>query len=618
MCGICGIVSGDRSEEELRSSVVRMSGLLQHRGPDDEGVLAETPIGLGSRRLSILDLSENGHMPMLSDDDRYAIVHNGEIYNYVELREILIGRGYRFKSATDTEVVLNLYREFGAECLSMCNGMFAFAIWDRIEKCLFLARDRLGVKPVYYAVEAGSLIFASEPKALFAAGFPPQFDDRSWDELLAFRYVAGSSTPSVGVRRLLPGHFLRWKGGRLETRQWFSLSRTVSEARSEEPVGDPGQGFGELFLDSVRLRKISDVPVGVLLSGGLDSAAVAAAMAMSGNDQTSSFTIRFTEDEYDEGPRALDVAQMWGLDHHEVYVEPTEIPSLLQEATWLLDEPLVHASDLHLLAVARFAKFHVSVLLSGEGSDEINGGYVRYRPFAYPWLFSAASAASKIVRNSRLQDRVAKTLYLARLKDPTERLLYSSAELLPAEAMAQISTDFPFRREVLAEAQKVFEDPVRQVMYYEQQTYLQSLLDRNDRMTMGASIECRVPFLDHRLVRFTFGQSSGAMFRRGQGKMLLRSFMTPHLPESVLRSAKWGFGVPWNLYLRKVDVLRDWLLEIPSHEIVRSGPLELDSVSAAIREYLDGDDRLAPLVRLLLHLTLWEEICVRSNRNALV
>ena len=383
MCGIAGIVRWDGTpiaEREIRD----MCSAIVHRGPDDEGVYLGDGVALGMRRLSIIDL-EGGRQPISNEDGSVWIVFNGEVYNYRELRSTLERRGVTFASNTDTEVILKLFVVDGPAMLERLNGMFAIAIWDRATRTLFCARDRLGVKPLYYAVRHGALYFASEEKALFAAGVEGALDPTTWEEMLCFRYVAGERTPYAGVRRLLPGHYLTWRDGRLAITRWWNLAERVREARDRSPA-DAARWFRATFDDSVGLRRISDVPVGVLLSGGLDSGSVAASLATQAGAGVAGFTVRFAEQEYDEGPVAQLIANKWGLEHHELVVSPAELMARLRRASWLNDEPLVHASDLHILAISEYAKPRVTVLLSGEGGDELLGGYVRYRPLRHPRL----------------------------------------------------------------------------------------------------------------------------------------------------------------------------------------------------------------------------------------
>ncbi|HYX82069.1 MAG TPA: asparagine synthase (glutamine-hydrolyzing), partial [Gemmatimonadales bacterium] len=369
MCGICGIVHPDPTYPIDTARLIAMRDIMEHRGPDDAGAYVGPGVGLGSRRLAILDLSPRGRMPMMTPDGRFQIVYNGEVYNYRELRTALETRGVRFATNTDTEVILKLFVALGPAMLDRLNGMFAIAIWDSQERTLFCARDRLGVKPLYYAIQDGAFCFASEEKALFAAGVRGAFDPATWEELLCFRYIAGERTPYVGVRRLLPGHFLIWRDGALRTTRWWNLSGRSPAIRTSSQR-EAAEWFRETFDDSVRLRRISDVPVGVLLSGGLDSGSIATSLAAQAGDGIASFTVRFAEPEYDEGSVARLTASKVRLEHHELVVSPGELMARVRHASWLNDEPLVHASDLHILAIAEYAKPRVTVLLSGEGGDE--------------------------------------------------------------------------------------------------------------------------------------------------------------------------------------------------------------------------------------------------------
>ena len=343
MCGICGVVHRDPNYIFSERTLLAMRDVLTHRGPDDSGHEIARGVALGSRRLSIIDLSERGHMPMSTPDGRYSIVYNGEVYNFQELRAGLEAKGQTFRSHTDTEVLLQLYIAEGPAMLHRCNGMFAFAIWDNHERTLFLARDRMGVKPLYYAERDGALYFASEEKALFEAGIAPEFDTSAWEELLCFRYVAGERTPYIGVKRLLPGHYMLWRDGKAQTNRWWNLTERA-QALQDSPPKDALSWYRDRFDSAVDLRRIADVPIGVLLSGGLDSSSVAASLAKQAGSGVASFTVRFDEPGYDEGPLAKQVAERWKLDYHELMISPVELMGRLRNASWLNDEPLVHGN----------------------------------------------------------------------------------------------------------------------------------------------------------------------------------------------------------------------------------------------------------------------------------
>jgi asparagine synthase (glutamine-hydrolysing) len=605
-------VHRDREFRFSSSTIDAMRDVLAHRGPDDAGSYLAPGVALGSRRLAILDLSEQGHMPMQSADGRYWITYNGEIYNYRDLRAELASRGHRFRSHTDTEVVLHLYQEQGPQMLERLNGMFAIAIWDAQERTLFLARDRVGVKPLYYTLENGTLYFASEQKALFAGGVRAEFDSDTWTELLCFGYVAGERTPFRGVLRLLPGHYLIWKAGRVETRRWWNLADRIRLHR-EAPPRDPLEWFRETFDSAVGLRRISDVPVGVLLSGGLDSSSIAASLAHQAGRGVSSFTVRFADRSHDEGPLASKVAERWQLDAHELVVADQDLLDGLDRASWLNDEPLAHQNALHVLAISRYAKPRVTVLLSGEGADETLGGYVRYRPlrsFRYPELMSVArgpiAAASWVARS---HTRISKLRTLLSRGSPQALVLFNWCEVEPDDLHAvgvQTARQFPFREQVVDEARSLYgRDLVRQAMYSDQQTYLCSLLDRNDRMTMGSSIECRVPFLDYRLVEGAGALPTRQLFSPAKGKRVLRQALGSRLPPDILAHRKWGFSVPWDRYLRRHSSLRDLVSGLVDRDPIRGGPFDRAKLRTAISQFLSGDRRWDNLVRQLVMIDVW-------------
>jgi len=618
MCGICGIVHDDR-EREISSATLRsMRDSMTHRGPDDAGEFLAPGVALGSRRLSILDLSPRGRMPMSTSEGRYHIVYNGEVYNFLELRRVLEGRGYTFQSNTDTEVLLKLYADEGPAMLDRLNGMFAIAIWDNRERVLFLARDRLGIKPLYYACQGGALYFASEEKALFTAGVLPEFNANRWAELLCFRYVAGEESAYVGVKRLLPGHYLLWKNGKIVTRRWWCLAEKA-RTRAELIPKNPFEWFKGTFDSAVELRKISDVPVGVLLSGGLDSSSVAASLSSSGGAGLSSFTVRFCKAGYDEGALAREVAKRWQLNYHDLEISQADLLPLLRKATRLSDQPLVHASDLHLLAISYYAKTRVTVLLSGEGADETLGGYVRYQPLRFPALLDIArGAVPTVTRLLGLNGRVRKLRRFLELGSVQSFVLFNACEVLPeilSSVGMQDTMQVPYREAVLNEARLLYpNEPIRQAMYSDQHTFLCSILDRNDRMTMGASIECRVPFLDYRLVEGLAAMPSSVLLAGVRNKHVLRRSLGHRLPEAIRRHRKWGFGAPWAHYMRHISAVSEIVEELPRLAPVQGGPLDAGRLRRVISRFFDGDDTYEPLIRQLLMVAIWHQECVEDHQ----
>jgi asparagine synthase (glutamine-hydrolysing) len=615
MCGICGVVHLNPAAGIDQADLLAMRDAMIHRGPDDAGCFVAPGVALGSRRLSILDLTERGRMPMSTADGRYHIVYNGEAYNSPELRHHLQCKGYSFRSRTDTEVILYLYADEGPKMLDRLNGMFAIAVWDARDRTLFLARDRLGVKPLYYVHRNGSFHFASEQKALFASGVPAEFDVETLQELLCFRYIAGDRTPFVDVRRLLPGHYLLWRDGQVQIRRWWNLAERAGAIQSRQP----GQGrvwFRETFDDAVELRRLSDVPVGVLLSGGLDSGSVAASLASRSAGGVESFTVTFEETEYNEGPIARQIADRWNLNSHELKVGRSELLPRLLDSLWLNDEPLVHGNELHIRAISEYAKPIVTVLLSGEGGDETLGGYVRYQPLRFPHLLRLARPLISGLSTRRLPRRAGKLGRLFQLGSPDALVLFNACDVLPGDLAAvglPGTTHFAHRESMLAEAKTLYpRDLVRQAMYLDQHTFLCSLLDRNDRMTMGASIECRVPFLDYRLVEGVAAMPTTSLMGLLRGKALLRDSVGDRLPRSVLRQRKWGFGVPWSRYLRDIPELREAVLAVPSSPPISDGLLDRRRLERIVHAFLLGDPHNQALVQQLVMLSLWYQVCVRN------
>lgn len=598
MCGIAGILFPD-ARPGGSPLAAKMGGALIHRGPDDSGVFERPGAALVSRRLSILDLSANGRMPMQTPDGRYTIVHNGEVYNYRDFQDGLKARGWKFRSHSDTEVLLYMYAEEGPAMLEKLNGMFAFAVWDEKEKKFFAARDRLGVKPFYYAVHGGVLYFASEERALFEAGVPKTFDQETLPELLLFRYAAGERTPFSGVKKLLPGHHLSWQAGKLSVGRWWSLASKISAGAPKNPE----EWFRSVFDDAVRLRRISDVPVGVLLSGGLDSGSVAASLASGGAGNLQSFTIGFDEPGYDERSYARILASRFGFKNHERVIRGDELPALFDQVLRYQDAPPAHASDLHLLAIAQFAKPHVTVLLSGEGGDESMGGYQRYLPLRHPALCGLGGVFAPVLLLFR-RPRLQKLRKFLEMRSMEKFVMFNSCEVFPQDLEMKEMPHFEYREKIAAEAVRAHPgDYVRQAMYYDHHTHLCSVLDRNDRMTMGASIECRTPFLDYRLIEGLAAMPSSVLLR-GKPKSLLRNSVGGRLPAEILGHRKWGFGVPWGKYLRTAAPWREEVRGVSGAAFFRHAGID-KKISARVRDFENGDASADALIYQSFMLRKW-------------
>lgn len=614
MCGIAGILHFDCARPVEETTLTTMRDIMVHRGPDGAGNFLEMSIGLAHRRLSILDLSENGRQPFSTPDGRYHITYNGEIFNFKELRHNLKNIGFRFRSDSDTEVLLYLYQQYGADALHQLNGMFAFAIWDSHAKELFIARDRVGVKPLYYAIQNDTFYFASEPKALFAAGIPATLNEEAFAELLLFRYIAGEQTTFKHVKRLLPGHTLRIKDGRIQIFRWWNLPEIIQRNREKLPK-DPFQWFEETVYSSVSYRTISDVPVGVMLSGGLDSSSVAAALHHQGFFDLASFTVTFDETEYNEGPLAQAVAKEFGLRYHDMKVEGEELYNLLSEASWYHDEPLVHQNDAQMLALAKYAKKYVTVLLSGEGADELMGGYFRYKPLAYHKALQGLHFVSELIRLLPGKDIVNRFDKLSRYVADSKLnslVLLNVANIYPSDLTEfGISIDpaqFEYRNQILEEARIIYsKEPARQAMYIDMFTHMSSVLDRNDRMTMGASIECRVPFLDYRFLEMIPALPSDLLLKGKKGKWLLFNSIGKRLPEAVRRFRKLGFSVPWEEYIRSNEIFREFINQLESEGVFHLPIFEKLPVKKLKSLFQQQNPVSQVLVRHLFMMSIWQK-----------
>ncbi|NOT61802.1 MAG: asparagine synthase, partial [Acidobacteria bacterium] len=412
---------------------------------------------------------------------------------------------------------------------------------------------------------------------------------------------------------------LTWQNGKTEIKRWWNLSERA-QAQRDEKKDDAVGWFRETFDSAVNLRRISDVPIGVLLSGGLDSSSVAASLAVQAGSGINTFTVRFDEAGYDEGPLAKQLAERWQLNYHELFVKEDDLLERLQAASWLNDEPLVHGNDLYLWAISEYAKPKVTVLLSGEGADETLGGYVRYRPLQNPALLKITKPfLSRMTSLSVLPARLRKLGRFLQLGQLDRLVFFNSCDLLPHEIKIlerNSPSDFSYRENILTEAQQLYpNDLVRQAMYNDQHTFLGSILDRNDRMTMGASIECRVPFLDYRLVEGLAALPSSQLLSARESKHLLRAGLSDRLPEAIRNAPKWGFGVPWAKYFREVPALRTWVEQLPQKECIAAGPFAQTHLQNTIREFFAGATQHDALIKQLVMVSLWHERYFKQVRQ---
>jgi asparagine synthase (glutamine-hydrolysing) len=581
MCGIVGYFDLPIAEDEKLPLLKRMCDTIIHRGPDDEGYWANEYAGLGMRRLSIIDLS-SGHQPIHSADRKKHIVFNGEIYNYRELRPALIQKGYPFSTQSDTEVILAQYEVDGIDCIKKFNGMFTIAILDETKQRIFLARDRMGIKPLYYYWDGSVLIFGSEIKAILASDFitKKMNPNALWD-YLTYRYVPQGESIWQGIHKLPPAHILTLTKGDTEPsirRYWdIPYSDHVPHLREEAAL----EQFTDLFLDSVRLRLISDVPVGILLSGGLDSSAVTAAVAEKHNARLNSFSVAFADaPQIDETPYARMVADHIGTDHHEIVINQQEFCDFLPQFVEFTDEPLADLASIPLYYVSKLAREQVKVVLSGEGSDEILGGYdfeIYVNEFdrrrAYqriPNRFRKMSLLKKIASLSGLQvqDKFSlnnQPLDMRLLDQPMSATSYLSHEAKQKLLLNNSFEDsFKIIRDDLSRCH--CKDPLNQILFIFSQGWLvEDLLMKADRMSMANSIELRTPFLDYRLVewaakipsKYKVGQDGSGRYI---SKKVLRQFALSRLPGEIINREKRGFPVP--VYEWLSGSKKSWAFEI--------------------------------------------------------
>jgi asparagine synthase (glutamine-hydrolysing) len=552
-----------------------MAQAIFHRGPDDAGYYLNPPIAFGFRRLSIVDLS-GGHQPMSNEDGTVWVIFNGEIYNHGDLRSTLEHLGHRYSTRSDTETIIHLYEEYGDECVHYLRGMFAFAIWDGRKRRLFCARDRLGIKPFYYTVNQGRFAFASEMKALFELpGFPPKINRRALPEFFSLGYLSSPETLFEEVLRLLPGHRLQLDLNSPNPLPCIEQYWDVDIGTEETGVTEAEYitRFRETFTESVRLRLMSDVPIGVFLSGGLDSSSIATVMAGLMKDKIRTFSIGYADDRFSELPYARRVAEYIGAEYNEIVLSPRDFLSSLPQLIWHEDEPIVWPSSVALYFVSKLARQKVKVVLTGEGGDEILAGYMKYRATLFNLLCGpyyeklVPTALRRLVRgilDSRtLSGSIGRKFRHSFLYYPVdiEKIYFDNFySVFPKAAQARLfSPQFSEEsREINAYASSGAyfrtggpqDDLLTRLLYLDIKTYLAELLMKQDQMSMAASIESRVPFLDHKLVEFAMRIPQRLKVRYLSGKYLLRRAMEKRLPDEALHRFKMGFPIPLKPWLR--------------------------------------------------------------------
>lgn len=562
MCGICGQfnISGQPVE---RPVIERMTASISHRGPDSDGVFVRGPVGLGHRRLSIIDLSHAGNQPMPSLDGSKWIVFNGEIYNYAELKLAMERNGEAFVSSSDTEVLLRLYERFGIGCLEKVNGMFAFAVWDADAKTLVLARDRIGIKPLYYYLDAHVLVFGSEIKALLQCPLVPrEVSPEGFATYFTFGHSFAPDTIYRGIKKLLPGHILVCSAAGVRTTKYWDLKDSPNQRQI--PAHEAAEEVRRLLAQAVHSHMVSDVPIGAYLSGGIDSSAIVALMSQVSRHPVKTFAVGFdVGGYYNELGDARLVAKRFGTEHHEKIVTDLDVESLIDRLVYHYDEPFADAANLPTFIVSEFARQHVKVVLTGEGGDELFGGYRRYYAHLTAPYFRRLPAVlrdgvlKKLVPSRRMR-RLHKFMETASVPDETQR--YATwLSLFSGDAKAELFAgikDLPDHFDGYESYRSYYNkfphwETVNRMLYTDLKGWLpDTYLEKTDKASMAVSLEGRVPFLDHRLVEYAFSLPGSLKVRRKTTKYILKKALKGVLPSSVLYKPKHGFAVPVDDWFR--------------------------------------------------------------------
>ena len=621
MCGIAGLVSSDQLDFDAPRRVTRMRDVISHRGPDDCGIHCDAQAALGHRRLSIVDL-RNGQQPLSNERRDVWVIFNGEIYNHALVRRELESRGHIYRTRSDTETIVHAYEEWGDDCVDHFNGMFAFAIWDQTRRRLLLARDRLGIKPLYWAHRGNLLLFGSEIKAILASGLvDPEARLSALPEFFGTRSTAGAKTLYAGILKLLPGHRLVFEDGDVRISQYWDVP--IGERRRLN-AADVVAEFTHRLTESVRSQLMSDVPLGVFLSGGLDSSAIAATMARLREQPIETFSVAFEEQAYSELAYSRTVADAIGATRHEVVVGEHDFFGALPKLVWHEDEPLAHPSSVPLYFVSALARRHVTVVLTGEGSDELLAGYGRYPRIAWNWraatLYERAvpgairsAIASGIIPS--LPERLARYVRRSFLADQShEAMIFDSfGSVRLAEQRALVSPalrDSVTAGQAYAPSLTYFDRPGKgstlldRLLYADMKTYLVELLMKQDQMSMAASIESRVPFLDHTLVEFAARLPDTWKLSGWTTKRVLREAMKSVLPDAILDRPKMGFPVPLRAWTRGrwKAVVSDVLLDRRTKE---RGIIDVPAVARLLDEHAAGSIDATDRIWSLLNLEIW-------------
>ncbi len=627
MCGICGIVEFEDRRPIPRDLVHQMNETLRHRGPDDEGIHVGPGVGLGHRRLSIIDVS-CGHQPMTNEDRTIWVLLNGEIYNYGELRRELAQRGHHFATRSDTEVIVHLYEEYGEECIPQLRGMFSFALWDARERKLLLARDRVGKKPLFYFADSRRLIFGSELKALLATGYVSRTVDRqALCDYFSFGYIPAPKTIYEAVRKVRPGHYVAASARGLREVEYWDLSFGKIEHRSENEWCEL---LRHELCEATRIRLMSEVPLGAFLSGGVDSSAVVAMMSRICQRPVTTCSIAFAEPEYSEADHARRIAREFGTEHYEEIVRPNAV-EIVDKLAWHYDEPFADSSAIPTYYVSSVARQHVTVALGGDGGDENFAGYRRYafdlwenqlRSLFPAWMrravfgplgrwYPALAWAPRIVRG--------KATFQNLSVSPLEGYFNSISGLRPQEKPRIFTADFRKALDGYNSLEVLrahydradTDDPLSRIQYVDIKTYLtDDILAKVDRASMAVSLEVRAPLLDHKLMEMAASIPSSLKLRGRMGKHIFKKALAPVLPTETLHRKKQGFAVPLGRWFRCElhELAQDAIFSAPD------GILDRAFLKKIWHQHLNGTHDRSGVLWAVLMLRKWEQAFGHEGR----
>ncbi len=629
MCGIAGYVTF--SPPAGPDSVLRrMTDSIHHRGPDGDGYFSDEFASLGHRRLSIIDLA-TGAQPMTNESGNLQIAYNGEIFNHADIRKELERSGHLYRSRSDTETILHAYEEWGPECVDRFRGMFAFAIWNRTTRTLFCARDRLGIKPFYYFWNGRLFVFASEIKALLEhPAISPEFDESLLSEHLAFGYSSGERTLFAGIRKLMPGHRLRLNAEGLAIDRYWDVPCAGTSVKR-----DDGEWIAECrrrLEETVRMRLMSDVPLGMFLSGGVDSSAIAALMARMVSGRVKTYAVGYREEAFSELGYARQVARRIGTEHRDVVVSMEDFFNALPKLVWHEDEPITWPSSVSLHFLSRLASEEVKVVLTGEGSDEMFAGYSRYRFY----LLNRSLMGFYRLLPARLRRLVASSIAGSRFLSAAQRRKLQHSFLGRGESTESLYLDNFYSAFPQAEQAELFSDagraagaydsflgywdegdghsPLARMLYADQKTYLVELLMKQDQMSMATSIESRVPFLDHRFVEFAAAVPDAMKIRSGTGKYILKKAVEDLLPGDIVYRKKMGFPTPLRQWLRRQEAERLFAMLTSKDGLVAS-LVDTRALGELLDRHRRGIEDVTDRIWRLLNLQIWGELFLAGRRE---